>query len=299
MSSRGEQSQAQIEVESSWATCQPRPLDRFPLSPIPHASRCYHMEMEKPCPRSGCEWGHAGQLSRHYLKTVDLSSQFLRPTSESQLTLFGGAPSVSQVMTQAQQVDGHSMRCNGQGQISTGTCQRRRRSLVTDPSRLERGTNNPARLPTGSCSIDLTTDMTRSCMNCGNTHPQASGRWSSDCLMIYVHTRGEVQRAQLSPQISIMMPQSPSDRAAIGAKSWAAFEVVKAKNASEREFAIRMKQGRPLRDVAPLPWLRWKAKEGRSGQFRSKQNFDAWWTRYVQGSGESAGIEMAWLTVQL
>ena len=198
-------------------------------------------------------------------------------------------------MTTPQPVNRNAIRCSEKGEDSHITFCLEQESFVMDMVRQQCRWSN-ARTSPGSEHV--TTEIFKPSRRCKTPYRGACGNRSSGCL-ITVRRKGVKQQGELSQPITVLLPRFPAELAAIGACIWAAFETVKERNKSERDLAIMTGQGKRLREVAPIPWLRWTANDGRSGQFRKKENFEMWWSSNVVANGEKPGTGIAWLAIKL
>ena len=139
----------------------------------------------------------------------------------------------------------------------------------------------------------LTESQSGHCRNCAAIHEPAKNMWYRDCLVVSIRIKRRLHGFDKGVGPSVLtLPPSRKKRAAIGTQIWEAFERMKQANEEEREV---VKQGKK-RDVAPIPWLRFTGKDGRSHQTRNEQNYKSWWMDNVV-TGVGTQLPLTHLTV--
>jgi hypothetical protein len=298
-----QQDEFQIEAEFIWATLEPHLSGETSPSSISSHSSCRDAQSDRDSSTTSNDTGYGDD--RQFLVGILREAGLVGSRSKERQREHRypaetrGLKTPGHGMSGSQFINRNAIRCSGTKKTHTETSPLEYESFAMDTARKQCRPSNTRTFPGERRSEDVTTDSIRSSHYCGLSPSGVCGKWSSDCLIISVHRRGVVQQVKLSQPITTLLPQSPSERAAIGANIWRAFEAMKERNESERDLAIQTRRGKPLREVAPIPWLRWRTKSGKSGQFRSKQNFETWWSSNVVANGEDPGTGVVWLMVQL
>lgn len=157
-------------------------------------------------------------------------------------------------------------------------------------------------------TLDASNLNPRRCGNCGQRHGLSGESQHPNCFYITVRRSG---RRPISPLFEAQafqdcqrLPRDTNELEAIRDSIWEEFEAIIAENDLERALVRQNSVGNSygkgaMKQKAPIPWLKWTAPDGQSGQTRKRENFVQLWEQIVLGDETFLAGATMWLNCVL
>lgn len=139
-------------------------------------------------------------------------------------------------------------------------------------------------------TLELSQPNPQRCGNCGQRHGLLGESQHSNCFYLTVRRSGRRPISPLSENQAFQdcqrLPRDRNKLEAIRDSIWEEFEAIVAENDLERAMVRQNSVGSDygkgaMKQKAPIPWLKWTAPDGQSGQTRKRENFVQLWNQVV------------------
>lgn len=173
---------------------------------------------------------------------------------------------------------------------------------LQSPRQSDQSTSDRASSPEASMPHPLR------CGNCGQRHGGVGEDQFQHCLYITVRRSGRrpisLPGDSQALQDCFRLPHELRRLESIRDVIWQEFEALVEENELERALVRQDSAGSSygkgaMKQKAPIPWLKWAAPDGRTGQTRSRENFVQLWNQIVLSNERFVAGTSMWLNCVL
>lgn len=138
------------------------------------------------------------------------------------------------------------------------------------------------------------------CRTC-NRPLHTDGNTIGECLLICIsthQTKSKWTRMQEDLPCPVLIPSQIQDRTLLFDDIWFDFQELKDINEAHRQHINCTSKDRgALKTQAPLPWLLYRRRDGKSGQTRNQENYNQIWESCL-GENDGLGLPIRFLTIK-